>query len=217
MTAATSPSSTVTRFVAIGDSFSAGIGAPGEVPWPVGVAGHLEAMSGEAPELHNLAVAGAMSDEIASDQLPRALELEPDLVSVICGANDVLLSVRPDTGGFGGVFDHILGSLAELNPVPLIVTATYPQPGRFLGMRERTRRRVTDGLDSVNDTIRVLSQRHGAVCLEWAVDGDEAGRDHYAPDGLHPSPLGHREAAASFAEALRPHLYARGTEHPDAR
>lgn len=209
MIAATSPSSAVsgvTRFVAIGDSFSAGIGTPGEVPWPVGVAERLQGISGQPPELHNLAVAGAMSDEIAHRQLPQAIALQPDLVSVICGANDVLLTVRPDTGAFEGVLEEILGRLAELPAAPLIVTATYPQPGRFLDMRERTRRRVTEGLDDINRTIRRLSERHGALCLEWAGQGEEASRDHYAEDGLHPSPLGHREAAASFATALEAHL-----------
>ena len=31
-------------------------------------------------------------------QVEPALALEPDLISVICGANDVLLSTRPDVG-----------------------------------------------------------------------------------------------------------------------
>ena len=47
----------------------------------------------------NLAVDGATSADVL-DQLGEALQLEPDLVTVVCGANDVLFSVRPDLDAY---------------------------------------------------------------------------------------------------------------------
>jgi lysophospholipase L1-like esterase len=199
----TSPSElTVRRYVALGDSFSSGIGEPGEVPWPEDVAGRL----GPETDLHNLAAAGASSAHVVQEQLPRALELEPDLVSVVCGANDVLLSVRPDLDECTRNIDTVMRRLAGLRPAPLVVCATYPEAGRFLDMRPRTKRRVRKGLDHVNDAIRAAAERHGAVCLEWEGRDRDAHRGHYAADGLHPSPLGHRQAADAFTRALEPHL-----------
>lgn len=180
--------------MALGDSFSAGIGTPGEVPWPDLVSGVT---------VHNLAVEGATSDHVVTTQLPRAEGLEPDLVSVVCGANDVLLNVRPDVGRFARNLEHVLRELAA---VELVVCATYPEAGRYLDMGPRTRRRVTEGLERVNRTIRALAARHGAICLEWEGRDREADRSHYAPDGLHPSPRGHRRAAEDFTRTLEPHL-----------
>ena len=60
----------------------------------------------------NLAVDGATSAAVL-EQLPAALALEPDLVTVICGANDVLLSSRPDIEGYERRFSAILGGLRD--------------------------------------------------------------------------------------------------------
>ena len=67
--------------------------APGEA-WPELLAGGDAAGNPEL-ELRNLAVEGATSAEVPSSS-PEALELEPDLVTVVCGANDVLRTTRPD-------------------------------------------------------------------------------------------------------------------------
>ena len=203
MTAATSPSEiSVRRYVALGDSFSAGIGEPGEVPWPEAVAQRM----GPDTVLHNLAVEGATSEHVVSGQLPRTLHLKPDLVSVVCGANDVLLSVRPDLDECERNLDLVMGRLARIRPAPLVVCATYPEAGRFLDLRPRTRRRVSRGLNRVNNAVRATAEEHGAICLDWEGRDREAGRGHYADDGLHPSPLGHRRAADAFTRALEGHL-----------
>ncbi len=194
MAAATSRSR---RYVALGDSFSAGVGEPGEVPWPDLVGGATDTV------VHNLAVEGATSEHVLVHQLPRALHFRPDLVSVVCGANDVLLSVRPDLDAFEHNIGRLLAALAE---VPTVVCATYPEAGRHLDMRPRTRRRVTRGLERVNAAIRAAAERHGAICLEWEGRDREADRGHYAADGLHPSPRGHRRAAEDFTRTLEAHL-----------
>jgi len=197
--AATSPSEART-YVALGDSFSAGIGEPGEVPWPELAARTM----GPETVVHNLAAEGVTSADVAEHQLPRTLALEPDLVSVVCGANDVLLHVRPDLDATAGNMDHILAALCSA--APTVVCATYPEAGRHLDLRPRTRRRVTDGLERVNEAIRAAAERHGALCLEWEGRDRHADRTHYAEDGLHPSPRGHRRAAEDFTRTLEGHL-----------
>lgn len=187
-------------FVALGDSFTAGTG-PGAPRWPDEVAASLPGC-----RYANLAEPGARSTEVAERQLPRALELRPDLVSVICGANDVLLTTRPDLPAFFELFAAILARLGSEAPGARILTATYPEATRRFPLRPRSRERVTAGLREVNRTVRWLARRHGALCMDFAGHpGGERG-DNFAEDGFHPSAAAHREAARIFGLGLREQL-----------
>lgn len=185
-------------YVALGDSFSAGIS--GHVPWPDLAAVKLQESS---PRLRfrNLAAAGATSHEVAAEQLGPALALRPDLISLICGANDVLLCVRPDEDGFARTLDAMLRRIGTAAPAALVVTATYPPsvPDR---LRRRTRRRVLEGIARFNAAIRQVSRANGALCLDWQEHAEVGSHQNFATDGLHPSRRGHRVAAAGFIEAV---------------
>ncbi|HYY20728.1 MAG TPA: SGNH/GDSL hydrolase family protein [Thermoleophilaceae bacterium] len=190
----------VRRFVAMGDSFTAGT-EPGGPRWPDDVARLLD-----GSEYVNLARARARSDEVVAEQLPRALALRPDLVSLICGANDVLLTTRPDLDGFAATFSDALALLRGELPAAHLVTATYPEVSAHFPLRPRSRRRVARGMSRVNRAIREAAQRHGAVCLDFADHPERGERANFAEDGFHPSPNGHRKAAAAFVLALREQL-----------
>ena len=75
-------------YVALGDSFTAGAGAVDGEAWPDLLVDRLVEHN-PTLALRNLAVDGATSGEVV-EQLSEAVELEPDLVTVVCGANDVL-------------------------------------------------------------------------------------------------------------------------------
>lgn len=189
------------RFAVLGDSLSAGADGDTAEPWPVHAA---RALAGPGRELsvRNFAVAGATSTDVAIWQLQQAIDFRPDLVAAICGANDVLLSVRPDPDTFAAVFDGIAGSLRQRLPRARIVTATYPSLGTLLPVRERTGARIASGMEAINQAIRVVAARHRLICLEWA---DHAGVDdpaNFAADRFHPSAGGHRRTAAAFVDGL---------------
>jgi lysophospholipase L1-like esterase len=186
-------------FVAIGDSFTAGV-EPDAPPFPDLVAAQLAGW-----RYANFAVAGARAGDVRAGQLDLALALRPRLLSVICGANDVVRTTRPDVELFAADFDQILLRLRSALPDVSIVTATYPV-AEFLPLRDRTRTRITRGLNEVNAIVRRSSARHGAVCLELAGHPGRGERANYAPDGFHPSAAGHRNAAAVFADCLRDRL-----------
>lgn len=190
----------IERYVALGDSFSAGTGGD-YVPWPELTARGLAAR-GEPVELHNFAVVGATCAAVVDDQLEPALELRPGLVSLVCGANDVLLSVRPDIEGFEKSFDSLLARLHGELPEAMLITATYPDPGKFADLGPRTRKRVVEGIAGVNVAIRSAAERHGAVCLELSEHPGVADPTNVGKDGFHPSKIGHRRAAAAVLEAI---------------
>jgi phosphatidylinositol alpha 1,6-mannosyltransferase len=186
-------------FVAIGDSFTAGV-EPAAPPFPDLVAAQLTGW-----RYANLAVAGARARDVRAGQLDFALALRPGLVSVICGANDVVRTTRPDVELFAADFNEILLRLRSALPEVSIVTATYPV-AEFLPLRDRTRARITGGLNEVNTIVRRSSARHDAVCLELACHPGRGERINYAADGFHPSAAGHRNAAVVFAACLRDRL-----------
>jgi phosphatidylinositol alpha 1,6-mannosyltransferase len=195
---ATSPSE-FKRYVAVGDSFTAG--APGaEGRWPDELAAALE-----PAEYHNLGVAGATTAEVADVQLPRCIELEPDLVTVVCGVNDVLLNVRPDIETHKAELDRIFATIRERLPDATVVTVTTPPIAEHIGLRPRSRRRVERGVASLNEITRELSERHGVLCLEWGDHPLARERRNFAADGFHPSITGIRRAARACAQALAAH------------
>jgi lysophospholipase L1-like esterase len=188
----------MTTYVALGDSFTSGLES-GETRWPDQVARAL----GPGVRYENLAWVGATSADVEGSQLPRAISLEPDLVTLICGANDVLESVRPDASAYAERLGRMYARLRAERPSAVLLTATYPDLSRFLDLRPRTRARVQWGMRGFNAAARRVAERYSVALLEGFDHPAAQDRDTYAEDGFHPSPEGHRRAAAAFLRALR--------------
>ena len=187
-------------FVALGDSFTAGTGcAPGE-SWADRIAAGLERRE-DAFAYRNLAVDGATSAEVRK-QVGPALRLEPDLVSVICGANDLLFGPRLDVLEYSRNLSGIFTSLRQTLPTARIVTATAPERWEFLPVGPRTRRRLEDGLERRNRVTRDLAASHGVALLDVATHPGLGRAENFAADGLHPSSLGHARTAHGIAYLL---------------
>jgi acyl-CoA thioesterase I len=188
-------------YVALGDSFTAGTGCRDGEAWPERLTSGLRARNPQL-ELRNLAVEGATSEEVLA-QLPEAIELEPDLVTVVCGANDVLRSTRPDAHAYARRLASILGRLQDANPIVRIITATAPERWDFLELGPRTRARVECGVARFNRATRGVADAYGVPCLEVAGHPGLGRGENFCADGLHPSALGHARAARGFAALLR--------------
>ena len=191
-------------YVAIGDSFTAGTGCEAGEAWPDHLARALRRRN-PSLELRNLAVDGATSADVLAEQMPDALELEPDLLTVVCGGNDVLRSTRPDINGYEGRLEWILDRLRAANPRVRIATATAPERWDFLPLRRRTRARVEEAIAALNRITRSVAARRSIPCLEVAGHPELANPANYASDGLHPSSIGHRRTARGFAELIAAH------------
>ena len=122
---------------------------------------------------------------------------------MICGANDVLLSVRPDVGGYAATLALMLSRLEGKLPEAALVTATIPDLSLHMPLRPRTRERVTRGMRQLNEATRSVARRHGVLCLEFADHPAAGDRANYAGDGFHPSPEGNRRAARALMRGAR--------------
>jgi phosphatidylinositol alpha 1,6-mannosyltransferase len=188
-------------YAALGDSFTAGRESVIGERWADRLAAGLRQVN---PELvyENLAVDGADSAEVLR-QVPVATALRPDLVTVICGANDVLLTVRPDVEGYERRFSQILGRLREDLPEAALVTGTAPESWHFMDLRPRTRKRIAEATEALNEATRRIAAEHDQVlCLPVA--GHPALEDpaNYAADGLHASQRGHELIARETGRYL---------------
>jgi lysophospholipase L1-like esterase len=195
----------VASYAAIGDSFTAGRDSVDAERWADLLAAGMRRVN-PALRYENLAVDGATSAEVLDRQVGPALALEPDFVTVICGANDVLLATRPDVAGYAESFDAILRRLREAAPDAAIVTATAPEGWHFMDLRPRTEARLIEATRELNEITREAAARYDVLCLPVA--GHPALRDPatFSADGLHPSSAGHRIVAEGTAVALHGHF-----------
>jgi lysophospholipase L1-like esterase len=184
----------VRAYAALGDSFTAGRDSIDAERWADLLAAGMRRVN---PELRyeNLAVDGATSAEVLERQVGPALALDPDFLTIICGANDVLLATRPDVAGYAKNFDVILRRLREGAPEAMVVTATAPEGWQFMDLRRRTEARLIEATRELNDITRAAAERYDVLCLPVA--GHPALRDPatFSADGLHPSSVGHRLVA----------------------
>src|SRR5262249_19957543 len=126
----------MTRFTALGDSITLGIGDPirrnaradtgGRAwrGWAALLAGGLP-----VPELHVLASNWACVDDIEHVQLPRALAVGPEIASVVFGINDTL---RPgfDPKEIAAATARIIGALRASGAQ--VLTMRLPDAGKML-------------------------------------------------------------------------------------
>jgi lysophospholipase L1-like esterase len=191
----------MSTYVALGDSFTAGL-EEGKPRWADEVARAL----GPDTRYENLAWVGATSKDVEQRQVDQALALDPDLVTIVCGANDVLLSTRPDPSEYAQRLSRMFERLRREAPRAEILTATYPDISQFLDLRPRSRARVEKGMRLFNHACKAVADRHGVALLDGFDHPAAAEREIYADDGFHPSEEGHRRAAMEFLRMLRGRL-----------
>jgi lysophospholipase L1-like esterase len=194
----------VSSYVALGDSFTAGRESIEALRWADLLADSLRAANPEMAYA-NLAIDGSTSAEVL-EQVPAGLALDPDLVTVICGANDILLTSRPDVAGYEERFSLILEQLREGAPEAAILTTTAPETWHFMDLRPRTKARLVKALSDLNSVTRTVAARHGVPCLNVAGHPGLTDRANFSADGLHPSSQGHERAAQEIALSLHAHF-----------
>ncbi|WP_395105921.1 SGNH/GDSL hydrolase family protein [Actinomadura sp. SCN-SB] len=186
------------KYVAVGDSQTEGLNDGDERTGYRGWADRLaEMLAAEEPGFRyaNLAVRGKLARQILDEQVGPALALEPDLVTVTAGMNDLM---RPgfDAAAVAGDLDAILAAFTGAGAC--VVTFTYPDIARIVPLARRARPRVLD----FNARIRESVRRHGAVLVDTFHHQVTTDLRMFSPDRYHLAPLGHARLAAAVAEAL---------------
>ncbi|MER5277228.1 SGNH/GDSL hydrolase family protein [Streptomyces sp. NPDC002809] len=198
-------------YAAIGDSFTEGVGDPGPDGTFVGWADRFavlladqlpdpEAAAGIAAPAHgnfryaNLAVRGRLLDQIVEEQVPRARELAPDLVSFCAGGNDI---IRPGTDP-DDVAERFERAVAELTRSVGTVMVTTGFDTRDVPVLRHLRGKIA----TYTAHVRSIADRYDCPVLDlWSLRSVQD-RRAWDNDRLHLSPEGHTRVALRAAQVL---------------
>jgi acyl-CoA thioesterase-1 len=181
-------------YVAIGASDSVGVGAgsPDQDSWPAVL--HRKLPTGS--RLVNLGVSGSLIQQALDQQLPVALDSDPDLVTVWLAVNDygarvplpryasdlnlLLQSLRAQTRA-----TILVGNVPDLSQLPVAARFDLRDIGRW------------------NTAIAELANRHGAILVDLRAAWNEVAQhpEYISSDGFHPSTTGYQRLADLFYEA----------------
>ena len=187
------------RYVALGDSFTEGIGDPNPQS-PGGHRGWADRVAEELAHGHedfayaNLAIRGRLLNQIIDEQLQPAIDLHPDLVTICAGGNDV---IRPggDPDLLAEKMDGTVSRLRETGATVVLFTGPDIGSTPVLGS-------VRGRVAIYNENLRTVAARHDAVLADmWALR-ELSNPQMWAPDRLHFSPLGHHTIAAMVLDTL---------------
>ncbi|MDT6987427.1 SGNH/GDSL hydrolase family protein [Streptomyces lusitanus] len=204
------------RFVALGDSLTEGVGDRVGGRWRGWAELLAESLAPEPARFTNLAVSGAQTRDVCEEQLPAALELRPDLVSVVVGVNDTLRRAF-DIHAVATRLDRVYASCTGQGAV--LLTACLPDPGTMLGLPGALARPLARRQRAVNTVVHALSDRYGAAHLHASEGGWTTDRAMWSADRLHPGERGHRQLALRFHALLAARGIATGpapSPEPDA-
>jgi lysophospholipase L1-like esterase len=198
-------------YVAVGASDAVGVGArrPRTEAWPRLL--HRRCF-GRRTRFVNLGVPGATAASALAGQVPRAVPLRPDVVTVWLVVNDVIAGVAPD--GYEAVLDELVGRLRDGDESRLLLVGNCPHldrlPAYLAGWAAGLLPEPAEAnriVDRYNEAIERVVARQGATLVDLRAAGLAARRAGleaplFAADGFHPSTAGHRAIAAAFAAVL---------------
>src|SRR6266704_2424965 len=184
-------------FAALGDSFTEGVGDPsadcaGCRGWADRFAEHL---ASHHPGLRyaNLAIRGKLLGEVLDEQVPAAVGMSPDLVSLAAGGND-LLRPRTDPDDLAATFETAVARLTAAGATVMVFTGFDPKAFPVL--------RLIRGKSAVLTMhVRDIASRHGCLIADLWTMRILSDRRLWTPDRLHLTPDGHHRVALLACEA----------------
>lgn len=188
------------RYVAIGDSYSEGVGdelPDGQVRgWTDLVAEGLSYSRHEPLEYANLAVRGRLIRPIVDEQLERALELNPTMLSFNGGGNDLL---RPfaSVEQVAELYARVYQRCHERGVHALIVSGANPT--KMLPRGKAMNKRFNRLLAEVERVLR--DAEDVTIVTPWR-DPMLQDQRFWSDDRLHLNTAGHHRVAAIVLEAL---------------
>lgn len=192
----------ISSYVAIGDSFTEGMGDHwpdgGERGWADLTAMGL-GLAGDAPIRYaNLAIRGRKLSPVLAEQLGPAIDLRPDLISINGGGNDMLRPrITPAI-----VADQLIAAAERAAGAGIrVLLLSGADPSGHLPMGAVFRRRGEELTAAVRDRLDALAGADVVLCDNF---GDVVLRDpgYWSEDGLHLNSRGHHRVAGNVLTAL---------------
>lgn len=188
------------RYVALGDSFTEGVGdwdqrSPNGVRgWADRVAEQL-VLADPSWGYANLAIRGRKMRRILGEQVDAALELEPTLVTIYAGANDIL---RPsiDLDALLAEYDAGIARLRAGGAAVVLFTGFDSVKSAVFG---KTRGRTA----IYNELVREIVDRHDAELVDYWRMREFQNWGYWDVDRMHMAAAGHTLMAVKVLEVLK--------------
>lgn len=187
------------RYVAIGDSFTEGVGD--ELPdgqlrgWADLVALGLAQAAADPVSYANLAVRGKLLGPIVDEQLDPALTLKPDLLTVCGGGND-MMRPRVEISYVVDLLDRVVDRAVAAGIH--VVVLSGGNPSRHLPLGSLMQKRG----DRLAEAARATFGKPGVTLVDnWTDTGLSQSR-YWSADKLHLNPCGHTRVAMNVLRAL---------------
>lgn len=188
------------RYVALGDSFTEGVGdwdpaSPNGVRgWADRVAEQL-VLADPAWTYANLAIRGKKMRQILGEQIDAALALEPGIVTIYAGANDILRP-RVDIDGLMASYDDGVGRLRDAG-VDVVLFTGFDTSGSAVFGKTRGRTAI------YNEWVREIADRRSTAVVDyWRLREFQDWR-YWDVDRMHMSIAGHTLMAARVLEVMK--------------
>ncbi|WP_350352525.1 GDSL-type esterase/lipase family protein [Microbacterium sp. A8/3-1] len=183
------------RYVALGDSLTEGLCDPAPDGALRGWADRLALLLAARGGLHyaNLAIRSKRVGDVCGTQLERALELRPDLVSILVGAND-LVKHRVNVAALALRLEDAVVRLRGIGADVVLVTPFLP--GR------RAASIYTRRFSAFATALAGIAARTGAILIDTDLHPSLPDRPNWGEDLVHLSSRGHRFLAYRAAEVL---------------
>ncbi len=151
----------------------------------------------------NKGVSGNTVLDLEKRWLKDALELKPDVLSILIGVNDLSHNIPLDQ--YEQVYDKLLSDTkAALPDVKLILCEPFGLP---VGNRKQNWEAWNDGLKKRQAVVAKLADKHHAALVHFQKVFDDACQkapaEHWIWDGVHPTYSGHQIMADEWVKTVK--------------
>lgn len=187
------------RYLALGDSFTEGMGDD-DPTRPNGVRGWADRVAEQlctadpAWGYANLAIRGKKIRQVIDEQLGAALVLQPTLVTLYAGGNDILRP-RVDIDALMAGYDDMVARLRASGAAVVVFTGFDSSDSAVFG---KTRGRTA----VYNEWVRETADNHGAVVADYWRWREFSDLRYWAQDRLHMGTPGHTLMAKKVLNLL---------------
>ena len=176
-------------YVALGDSTGAGVGARDG-----GYVARLFTRIVErrpGSKLSNLCVSGATTADLLRSQLDRGVALNPDLVTVGIGINDIGHGLTLEQ--FSKNYEEILSTLTQKTRARIVVT-NLPDVSSAPRIPGALRAQYQQQIIQFSRRLEEIAARHGVTVFDiYTITTQELAShpEYFSSDGFHPSDAGY--------------------------
>lgn len=197
-------------FVAIGDSAAEGVGATDHTRSYTGIIYSMIKEQFPKTEYHNFARFGASSKEVIDEQLKQTIEMNPDLITISVGANDINQKVLPKK--FASQLRHIIETLQKETHAKIVIN-NMPDFTKSHGLSRMHRTISSLVISRYNKVIEKVASEYDVFFVDLYTHSKVYAKFYpevIADDKFHPSDFGHALWANTIMTAIANHIFPKG-------